>query len=167
MILENPLRFAALYCDLVKAVCGGRKLIDTAAKALGIRTKEQCVPFRGSSLLGKVLNSGIIRSNSMSLAIAVASQGRDLTLLNAKQTLVICVWICRHWGVYVELLAICAFPAGWANCSIEITLSSSQRISDNSVQNMENAAPTLNLASRSKCARRIPKIIDVNLVRAH
>jgi hypothetical protein len=35
--------FAALYCDLVKAACGGRKLIDTAAKALGIRTKEQCV----------------------------------------------------------------------------------------------------------------------------
>jgi hypothetical protein len=40
---ENSLRFAALYCDLVKAVCGVRKLIDTAAKALRIRTKAQCV----------------------------------------------------------------------------------------------------------------------------
>jgi hypothetical protein len=42
MVLEYSLRFAALYCDLVKAYVG-RKLIDTAAKALRIRTKEQCV----------------------------------------------------------------------------------------------------------------------------
>ena len=45
MVLKNSLRFAALYCDLVKAVCGGRKLIDTAAKAFTYQNEgAMCLP---------------------------------------------------------------------------------------------------------------------------